>query len=347
MVTLYREHYSSHSFICRFHLMAFAMFLILLVMQFPALGASSPWKPQNPVEIVVATGPGGGMDRTARTIQSIVRERKIVATPLNVVNKPGGGGAIGWTYLNQHKSDGHYLAIGSPALLTNHITGKASLSHSSFTPLAMLISEYTVFAVANESPIRTGKDLLDRLRKDPRSVSVAISTSLGAGNHVAMGKVGKAAGVDISKLKMIVYGATGDAITAVLGGHVDLVPVTASSALPFIQPGVKQGSLRIVAIASPQRLSGALAGVPTWKEQGINVVHDSFRAVMGAKDIGVMQIAFWDGVFAALANTDAWKKDLESNLWVNNYQGSAGAAKYLEAEYNDYKKELKDLGVIN
>jgi putative tricarboxylic transport membrane protein len=311
-----------------------------------ARGAAPEWQPRNAVEIMVASGPGGGMDRTARTIQIIVRERKIADIPLNVVNKAGGGGTIGWTYLSQHPRDGHYLAIGSPALLTNHITGKSALSYTDFTPLAMLISEYTAFAVSSGSTIKTGKDLLERLRADPRSVSVAISTSLGGGNHVAIGKVGKAAGVDISKLRLVVYNATGDAITAVIGGHVDLIPATASSVLPYVHAAARQGSLRIIAIASPQRASGVLAGVPTWREQGVNVVQDSFRAVVGAKDLSIAQIAYWDGVFGALARSAAWNNDVENNYCVNNYQSSADAGRYLASQYDDFRNELKDLEVV-
>ena len=319
------------------------------VVAFAAPGAAPEWQPKTAVEIMVASGPGGGMDRTARTIQSIVREKKIADLAFNVVNKAGGGGTIGWNYLSQHPRDAHYLAIGSPALLTNHIMGKSALSHADFTPLAMLISEYTAFAVSANSPIKSGKDLIARLRADPRSVSVAISTSIGSGNHVAIGKVGKAAGVDIAKLRLVIFNATGEAITAVIGGHVDLVPATASSVLPFVQTaaqGAAKGGLRIIAIAAPQRAGGVLADVPTWREQGINVVQDSFRTVMGPKDLTAAQIAYWDKVFGALARSPAWKKDIEDNYCVGNYQPAADAAKYLAAQYDDFRMELKDLGVV-
>ena len=310
-----------------------------------AHAAAPVWQPANAVEIMVASGPGGGMDRTARTIQLIVREKKIADIAFNVVNKAGGGGTIGWTYLSQHPRDPHYLAIGSPALLTNHITGKSALSHADFTPLAMLVSEYTAFAVGSGSTIRSGKDLLERLRADPRSVSIAISTSLGGGNHVAIGRIGKAAGVDISKLRLVVFNATGEAITAVIGGHVDLIPATASSVLPYMQ-AAKQGGLRIIAIAAPQRAGGMLANVPTWREQGVNVVQDSFRSVMGAKDLTGAQIAYWDGVFGALARSPAWESDVENNYCVSNYQPSADAAKYLAGLYEEFRIGLKDLGVV-
>src|SRR4051812_40698439 len=324
-----------------------ALFVVIsIVTTSGAHSAAVEWQPRNAVEIMVGTGTGGGMDRTARTIQLIAREKKIADVAFNVVNKGGGGGTIGWTYLSQHPRDAHYLGIGSPALLTNHITGKSALSHLDFTPLAMLISEYTAFAVASGSSIKSGRDLLERLRADPRSVSVAISTSLGSGNHVSIGKVGKAAGVDIAKLRLVVFNATGEAITAVIGGHVDLVPATASSVLPFVQAAGKPGGLRIIAIAAPQRAGGVLANTPTWREQGVNVVQDSFRAVVGAKDLTSAQIGYWDNVFGALARSPAWTKDVEKNYCVSNYQPATEASKYLAAQYADFKDELKALGVV-
>ncbi|HEX3172146.1 MAG TPA: hypothetical protein VHQ88_16300, partial [Burkholderiales bacterium] len=95
-----------------------------------------------------------------------------------------------------------------------------------------------------------------------------------------------------------------------------------------------------------QRAGGVLADVPTWREQGINVVQDSFRTVMGTKDLTAAQIAYWDNVFGALARSPAWKKDIEDNYCVGNYQPAADAAKYLAAQYDDFKMELKDLGVV-
>jgi len=115
--------------------------------------------------------------------------------------------------------------------------------------------------------------------------------------------------------------------------------------LPYAQTA-KQGSLRIIAIASPQRASGVLAEVPTWKEHGVNVVQDSFRAVMGAKDLSSAQIAYWDSVFSALARSTQWKMDVENNHCVNNYQPSAEARRYLASQYDDFKNELKNLGFV-
>src|SRR5687767_355432 len=112
----------------------------------PALPQSASWTPTRPVEIVVGVGTGGGVDRTARMLQKILQDRKLVEMPLIVVNKPGGGGTIAHTYLMQRAGDAHHFEITATSLLTNHITGKTAMSHRDFTPVAMLYDEYLGFA---------------------------------------------------------------------------------------------------------------------------------------------------------------------------------------------------------
>src|SRR6185436_13169514 len=110
-----------------------------IVLILPWLGAGEPgaqsWKPEKPVEIVIGTSPGGPQDRTGRTVQKILQEQRLVTTPVNIVNKAGGGGAVGLSYVNQHPNDGHYLMINSLTLLTNHLTGKTTMAFTDFTPI--------------------------------------------------------------------------------------------------------------------------------------------------------------------------------------------------------------------
>ncbi|MBI3068346.1 MAG: tripartite tricarboxylate transporter substrate binding protein [Betaproteobacteria bacterium] len=225
--------------------------------------ASAEWRPDRNVEIVVGTAPGGGVDKTARLIQRILQEKRIADTPVTVVNKPGGGGSIGWTYLNQHPGDGHFIAVTPLNLLTNHITGTSQISPDEITPLPLLGAEYIVFTVKADSPIKTGSDLMARLRKDPQSVNIATATRGGA-NHIAIAFAAKRAGVDVTRLKIVVFKSGGESATALLGGHVDLVPAAAS----VVAPQIRDGKLRALAVSSGQRLHGLFAGVPTWKEQG-------------------------------------------------------------------------------
>lgn len=317
--------------------------LLLLVAVFSGAGshaAHSAWKPERNVEIVVGAAPGGGVDKTARLIQGILQERKMVEVPVSVVNKPGGGGSIGWTYLNQRPGDAHYVAVTPLNLLTNYITGTSQISPAEITPISLLGSEYIVFTVRTESPIRTGRDLMEVIKKDPRSLNIATATRGGA-NHIAIASAAKKAGVPVKQLKIVVFKSGGESTTALLGGHVDLVPASAS----VVAPQIKDGKLRAVAVSSPQRLHGLFADVPTWKEQGIDTVFANWRAAIGPKGMTRAQIDYWDEVFAKVTNTDEWKKDLDKNFWVNEYLNSRESRKYLDAQYGELKAILNDLGM--
>lgn len=302
--------------------------------------ASAEWRPDRNVEIVVGTAPGGGVDKTARLIQRILQEKRIADTPVTVVNKPGGGGSIGWTYLNQHPGDGHFIAITPLNLLTNHITGTSQISLDEITPLPLLGAEYIVFTVKADSPIKSGSDLMARLRKDPQSVNIATATRGGA-NHIAIAFAAKKAGVDVTRLKIVVFKSGGESATALLGGHVDLVPAAAS----VVAPQIRDGKLRALAVSSGQRLHGLFAGVPTWKEQGVDTDFANWRAAIGPKGMSRAQIDYWDEVFAKVTRTADWKKELEKNFWVNEYMRSRESKKYFDAQYGELKAILTALGM--
>lgn len=306
-----------------------------------AQGAGAEWRPEKNIEIVAAAGPGGGYDRMARAIQRIWQARKLVDATITVVNKPGGGGAIGWTYLNQHAGDGHYLSTVSPPLLTNYITGGSPLSFNDVTPLAVLGTEYVVLTVRADSPIKSGGDLVARLKKDPASVAVGLSPGLGTHSHIGLALAMKAVGVDARKVRTVVFAAGSEAATALLGGHVELVSSTAGNVLPHI----RAGKLRAIAVTAPQRVGGGLAEVPTWKEQGVAAVFSNWRGLIGPRGLSAAQIAYWDDVFAKLSQTGEWKKDLENNSLEAVYLNSRETRKFLGAEHAQLKALLSELGM--
>ena len=314
---------------------------LLLALACAPAAAQPAWKPERNVELIVGTSPGGGQDRTARTIQRILQERKLVEAPLAVTNRAGGGGAVALAYSHQHAGDGHYLQVASPTLLTNHISGKSRFNWSDFSPVAIMFSEAIVFAVRADSPIRGGADLVAQLKKDPDSLSISTSTIAGNQYHIATILVGRAAGVPAGKLKVVIFNSGGDAITALLGGH---VAASTASAANFI-PHVKAGTLRVVAISAPRRLAGDLAGVPTWKELGVNIELDQWRLVFGPPGLGAAQVAYWDGVLGRLVKTDEWKQELARNLWDDIYRGQAETRKFLAAEYADTRAVLTEIGL--
>ena len=303
--------------------------------------AAAQWKPDKPIEIIVGTGVGGGQDKSARTVQRIMQGRRLVDVPVTVVNKPGGGGAVGWTYLNQHAGEGHIVYVGNPTLLTNHIVGRSPINYTHVTPLAILLSESVAISVLPDSALKTGKDLLARLKQDTASVSVAVGSSLGSTNHIAMALLARAAGGDAKKLRTVVFQGGGEAITALLGGHID---VNSSAANNVVQHK-EAGRLRVLGVASARRLGGVLADVPTWKEQGVNALVTNWRMVAGPKGMTAAQIAYWDGVLAKLAQSEEWKKDLDANLFENTFRNSAATERYMKDEYDNFRAALAELGM--
>jgi putative tricarboxylic transport membrane protein len=303
--------------------------------------AAQGWAPQRNVEIVVTSAPGGSNDRTARQVEKAIVENRLIGATLTIVNRPGGNGSIAYTYVNQHAGDAHYLLIGTPTLLTNHITGQGTLYYNDFTPIASLFNDYTVFAVNAASAIRNDRDLAERIRKDPGAVTTGFAVALGAHNHIAACLLVKALGAKPRELKGVVFKGSADAVTALLGGHIDLVTTAAGNAAPH----VAAGRLRVVAAAAPSRLGGALAGVPTWKEQGVDLVFGGWRAIMAPKGLAPAQIAYWEGVLRKATQAPDWRSDLEKNYWSDEFMTGAQFRAYLDKDYGSMKAVLTELGL--
>jgi len=189
----------------RGRLLAAHVAFIVFAVESAFANAQSAWSPQKNVELIAASGAGGGIDRTARAIQRIWQERKLFDAPSTVVNKPGGSGSIGYTYLNGFPGDAHYVAVSTPTLLTNQIQGVSRLGYADFTPLAILSSEYLMLSVKADSPLKTAREAVDRLRKDPAALSIAIGSVIGGSNHIGIATSLKAAGVDVKRLKTVVF----------------------------------------------------------------------------------------------------------------------------------------------
>jgi putative tricarboxylic transport membrane protein len=302
--------------------------------------AQPAWKPEKSVDILVGTSPGGPQDHVARMLQKILQDARIVDVPVTVENKPGGGGTVALAHLAQRTSGGS-LMISAPTLLNNQITGKTTIPYSDFTPLAVLGIEYECIAVRADSPLKTGRDLIERLKKDPAAFSVSIGTSLGNSGHLAFALAMKAAGIDIKKLKTVAFNSAAEGTTALLGGHVDLASTPPSAVLQHLQAG----KLRVIALTAPQRARGELANVPTWKELGVNSTHEVWRGVIGPRGMTRAQIAFWDEALGRVVKSDAWQKDLAQSQIENIYRNSSEAAKYLKAQFDESRGILTDLGL--
>lgn len=317
-----------------------ASLLAWAVMAQPAFAQG--WKPSRTVELSAASAAGGGSDNLARLVQKILQEQKFVEVPITVMNKPTAGGVVAWSALNQNPMEGHHLSISTANLLTNHITGRSTQYYSDVTPVAQLFSEAVGIAVRADSPLQNGRDLAALLKKDASAVSAAIGTSLGNTGHITLALVTRAAGGDPKKLKSVVFRSVSQGITALIGGHVDVITTPASNLVAHHVAG----RIRIIGLSAPRRNSGTLASVPTWREQGLEVIIDNLRGIIGPKSLTSAQTAYWENTLAQMVRTSEWKASLEKNQWSDSFAGSEASRKALAEQHDEMRAGLAILGMI-
>ena len=259
----------------------------------------------------------------------------------SVVTRPGGGGTILWSYMNQRRGDPHHLMITSYNIVVNHIVGKSALTYTDFTPVSLLVSEWIGYSVRADSPYKTLGDLVNALKADPGAFAIAVSSNAGGANHIAASLLLKAAGVDLKKAKFVIYSGNNESTISVMGGHSGM---TAGS-VGGIAPHYSNGQTRVLAFAAPQRVGGIFANVPTMTELGYPVVANNWRIVMAPKDLTAVQASYWDDAFRRLATSEEWNRDLQAQHLANSYVGAADLRKYLDRQYGEVRQILTDLGM--
>ena len=319
---------------------------LLVCTALAALSASihaQGWTPERNIEILVGSAPGGSNDKTARQIERILTEHKIVNRPITVVNRSGGGGSIALNALSQRAGDGHSVIVFTPTMLANNITGASKFNYTQFTPIASLFNDYIAFVVHADSPIQNGAQLRERLSTDPKSLTVGFASALGSHNHIAIGLLMKKIGRKPTDLKVVAFKGSSEAVTNLLGGHIDVVTIGAGN----VAGHVAAGRLRVVGVSAPQRFTGGLAQVPTWKEQGVDLVVGGWRAIVGPKDMTSAQVAYWDGILRKATRVPEWQDGLKKFHWFDNYISGPAVMKHFESEYNDMKSVLVELGLAS
>ena len=296
-----------------------------------------------PIELVAPASPGGGWDTTARVLAKALQDEKVVTQPITVVNKPGGSGVVGWNYMNQHAGDAHYVAMSSTVIHANRLLGRTTMTLADVTPLAMLTTEWHAVVVGKDSPIRTGKDLMAKLKQDPASLSIGIGLGVGNDDYMSFMKAAKSAGVDVTKLKRVVIFPSGkELMVAILGAHVDVI----STGLSEIVEQHRAGQVRIVGISAPKRLAGSESDLPTWNEQGIDGEFGHWRGLFGPKGLTPAQIKAWDDALGKVVKTRAWKEGIAKHGWDDAYMPSAQYKAFLEKEGASFESTFSELGIL-
>lgn len=314
------------------------LFAVTCMTGMPLFCLAQAWKPDRPVEIIVNCTPGCVPDSVARLMQRVFQTRRSVETAITVQNKSGGAGTMARTYLKQFEGNGHYLFHGDQGVLASQAMGRSA--YTDLTPVSVLYGEHIGVAVKADSPIQSGRDLIERLKKDPAAHSFGLS-NIGSTQHQAMALALKAAGVDIRKSRNVIFNSGALARTALLGGHVEVVAATLGS----LEPDLKSGAMRTIAVASAERQPGLLSGTPTWREQGANSVVFLWRAMFGPKGMTAPQVAYWEAHFQGLTETPEWKAEMEKRSSITQFVAATPMKKRMDDEYPAVKALLVDLAL--
>jgi putative tricarboxylic transport membrane protein len=296
------------------------------------------WKPERNVELVIPTSPGGSNDIAGRTIHKLWSELKLLPVASSVVNRSGGEHIVAYTFIQQRTGDPYLIGLMSTPMLVNAIEGRTQLTHHDITPIAYLITEPMVAVVRADSPIQNGKDLIEALRKNPKALSIALTST---GHRVSIGLPLYRAGINVKGVRMPAFKGGGETAMAVLGGHADVQITSVSTSVPH----VTGGQMRAIAVSSSRRLGGVMANVPTWEELGY-VSSGSWKGVFAPRGITAAQIAFWEEVMQRTAQSEEIARYAEQNLWLVEFKGAADTRKWLDQEAAALKTIMTELGLV-
>jgi putative tricarboxylic transport membrane protein len=295
------------------------------------------WKPERNVELTIPTTPGGSNDIAGRLVHKLWTELKLLPVSSSVANRSGGEHIVAYSYIAQRTGDPYAIGIMSTPMLVNPIEGRTQLTHNDLTPIAYVITEPMIALVRADSPIKTGKDLLDMLKKNPAALSIALTST---GHRVSIGLPMHKEGVNLKAVRMPAFKGGGETVTAVLGGHTDVLITSVSTSVSHIESGKMRG----IAVSSNRRLGGALASVPTWQELGYQS-SGSWKGIVAPKGITPAQIAFWEDVMRKAAQSDEMRQYAEQNQWLVEFKGASETRKWLDQEAAALKLVMAELGL--
>jgi putative tricarboxylic transport membrane protein len=303
------------------------------------LGTAGPALALDELLLIAPAAPGGGWDQTARALQETMQGQGVVKT-VTVENIPGAGGTVGLAqFVDKHKGNGNALLVNGLVMVGAILTNNSPVTLDQVTPIARLTGEYEVLVVPASSEIKSLEDLINKLKADPGSVSWG-GGSAGGTDHILAGLIAQSVGIEGAKVNYVPFSGGGEALAAILGGHVTV----GISGLGEWQGQIKSGELRALAISAPQKLEGI--DIPTLKEQGIDVELANWRAVVGAPGLDDAQKKALVDTVDATVKSDGWKKVLAEKNWMDLYLAGDEFASLLKAENERITGTLKQIGLV-
>jgi putative tricarboxylic transport membrane protein len=311
----------------------------LTVLAGAAVALAQAKYPTRTVEVVVPFAPGGGTDNLMRTITGIIDQNKWSPVALNVVNRAGGSGAVGYTYLINKKGDPHVIAGAAPTIVSAKIEGRLSAGHRDGMTVLMIVAiDELMLSVRTESPFKTIEEFVKAAKDKPSQLNVC-GTGTNSEDHIFTYLFEKAANI---KFKYVPFQSGGECVTALMGGHVDAGIMNPNE----IVAQVEAKKARNLAVAAKKRMPDA-QDVPTFAEKGYEFYWEQMRGVVGTAGMPPEAVKFWTDTLKKVVATKEWKEGyIKRNLLTPvEWAGEEGAA-YLDSLRPKYEKALGDLGAL-
>ncbi len=291
------------------------------------------------IKMMIPANPGGGWDSTGRALGKALQDSG-VASSVTYENKGGAAGIIGLAqYANATKGDGNSLMVMGAVMLGGIITGKPPVSLDKVTPIARLTSEYNVFVVPANSPLKTMKDVVEQLKKDPGSVKWG-GGSRGSTEHIAAAMLAREVGVDAAKINYVPFRGGGEAVAAILGGNVTV----GGSGYSEFQQYIETGKMRPIAVTSGKRLKGI--NIPTMIEQGYNIEIGNWRGVYAPAGLTAAQRKDLTDMVLKATKSKSWAESLEKNNWTSAWMANPAFDDFVDSEFASLRATMVKSGMI-
>jgi putative tricarboxylic transport membrane protein len=301
--------------------------------------SAGPAAAQMELKIMAPAAPGGGWDQTARSMQQAMVAAG-AAKSVQVTNVPGAGGSVGLAQLvNSAKGDGNQLMVNGFVMVGALLTNKSPVTLEQVTPIARLTEETQVIVVPANSPIKNAQDLVKAVKADVAKVTWA-GGSAGGVDHITAALFAGSAGADASKVNYIAFSGGGESLAAIMGGKV----TAGISGYGEYEGQIRSGRLRAIGVTAPQRLPGV--DVPTFKEQGVDLVITNWRSVVAPPGISDAQKKALAEAVDKMAKSQAWKDILKQKGWDDAYLPGDGFAQFLKNEQKRVEQVLRSVGLV-
>jgi putative tricarboxylic transport membrane protein len=298
----------------------------------------SAWASTN-LKMMIPANPGGGWDGTGRALGKAILDAKAADT-VQYENKGGAAGVIGLAqFVNSSKGDPNALIMTGAVMLGGIITGKPQVSLEAATPIARITSEYNVFVVPAASPIKSMKEVVAMMQKDPGSVKWG-GGSRGATEHICASMLAGKVNVDPKKVNYVAFRGGGEAIAAILGNNVTI----GGSGYSEFAEYIKAGKMRAIGVTSEKRLPGI--DVPTLKEQGYDVVLGNWRGVYAAPGITPAQRQALTDIVVKATKSKAWEESLKANAWTPALLTGKDFDAFVDQEFSSLRGTMHLAGML-